>query len=161
MAWNEELLRSYLADLREGERNGRNLVTEKYARMMQSTAPLEYEKFKDSLEAIDDERRTIAEQVIAIQVGWLEEFVAEYPAFAGQIRYIHTSEDTPYDTSAETYLRGELDTYSKDTFILYCRYVIGLYKEGKNLNKMIMENTVLQYGYKSLDDAQKRMENIQ
>ena len=161
MAWNEELLRSYLADLREGERNGRNLVTEKYARMMQSTAPLEYEKFKDSLEAIDDERRTIAEQVIAIQVGWLEEFVAEYPALAGQIRYIHTSEDTPYDTSAETYLRGELDTYSKDTFILYCRYVIGLYKEGKNLNKMIMENTVLQYGYKSLDDAQKRMENIQ
>lgn len=161
MAWNEELLRSYLADLREGERSGRNLVTEKYARMMQSTAPLEYEKFKDSLEAIDDERRTIAEQVIAIQVGWLEEFVAEYPALAGQIRYIHTSEDTPYDTSAETYLRGELDTYSKDTFILYCRYVIGLYKEGKNLNKMIMENTVLQYGYKSLDDAQKRMENIQ
>lgn len=161
MAWNEELLRSYLADLQEGERSGRNLVTEKYARMMQSTAPSEYEKFKDSLEAIDDERRTIAEQVIAIQVGWLEEFVAEYPALAGQIRYIHTSEDTPYDTSAETYLRGELDTYSKDTFILYCRYVIGLYKEGKNLNKMIMENTVLQYGYKSLDDAQKRMENIQ
>ena len=161
MAWNEELLRSYLADLQEGERSGRNLVTEKYARMMQSTAPLEYEKFKDSLADIDDERRTIAEQVIAIQVGWLEEFVTEYPALAGQIRYIHTSEDTPYDTSAETYLRGELDTYSKDTFILYCRYVIGLYKDGKNLNKMIMENTVLQYGYKSLDDAQKRMENIQ
>ena len=161
MAWKDELLRSYLADLEEGERSGRNLVTEKYARMMQSTASDEYALFKDSLPQIDEERRTIAEQVIAIQVGWLEEFVAEYPALAGQIRYIHTSEDTPYDTSAETYLRGELDTYSKDTFILYCRYVIGLYKEGRNLNKMIMENTVLQYGYKSLDDAQKRMENIQ
>ena len=160
MAWNDELLRSYLADLEEGERSGRNLVTEKYARMMQSTAPDEYAGFKDSLPQIDEERRTIAEQIIAIQVGWLEEFVAEYPALAGQIRYIHTSEDDMYDTSAETYLRGELDTYSKDTFILYCRYVIGLYQEGKNLNKMIMENTVLQYGYKSLEDAQKRMEGL-
>lgn len=160
MAWNEELLRSYLSDLEDGERTGRNLVTEKYARMMESTAPDEYESFKDSLPAIDDERRTIAEQVIVIQVGWLEQFVAKYPALAGQIRYIHTSEDTPYDTSAETYLRGELDTYSKDTFILYCRYVIGLYQNGKNLNEMIMENTVLQYGYKSLEDAQKRMENL-
>lgn len=158
MAWNEELLRSYLSDLEDGERTGRNLVTEKYARMMKSTAPQEYEGFKDSLPPIDDDRRTIAEQVIAIQVGWLEEFVARYPALAGQIRYIHTSEDTPYDTSAETYLRGELDTYSKDTFILYCRYVIGLYQSGKNLNEMIMENTVLQYGYKSLEDAQRRME---
>ena len=109
---------------------------------------------------IDDERRTIAEQIIAIQVGWLEEFVKKYPALAGQIRYIHTAEDTPYDTSAETYLRGELSTYSKDTFILYCRYVIELYQSGRNLNEMIMENTVLQYGYKSLDDAQVRMEEL-
>lgn len=160
MAWNEELLKSYLSDLEDGEKSGRNLVTEKYARMMKSTAPKEYESFKDTLPAIDDERRTIAEQIIAIQVGWLEAFAAKYPALAGQIRFIHTSQDTPYDTSAETYLRGELDTYSKDTFILYCRYVIGLYQAGKNLNEMIMENTVLQYGYKSLEDAQKRMENI-
>ena len=158
MAWSDELCRSYLSDLEEGARTGRNLVTEKYARMMESTAPQEYESFKDSLPVIDDERRTIAEQVIAIQVGWLEEFVGKYPALAGQIRFIHTSEDTPFDTSAETYLRGELDTYSKDTFILYCRYVIGLYQNGKNLNEMIMENTVLQYGYESLEDAQRKLE---
>ena len=158
MAWSDELCRSDLSDLEEGARTGRNLVTEKYARMMESTAPQEYESFKDSLPVIDDERRTIAEQVIAIQVGWLEEFVGKYPALAGQIRFIHTSEDTPFDTSAETYLRGELDTYSKDTFILYCRYVIGLYQNGRNLNEMIMENTVLQYGYESLEDAQRKLE---
>ena len=63
-----------------------------------------------------------------------------------------------YKRQAETYLRGELDTYSKDTFILYCRYVIGLYQNGRNLNEMIMENTVLQYGYESLEDAQRKLE---
>ena len=77
-----------------------------------------------------------------------------------QTRYIHTSEDTAWDTSAETYLRGELDTYSEDTFILYCRYVIRLYQEGKNLNRMIVENTVRQYGYYSLEDAESRLAQV-
>ena len=38
MTWPEDLLRSYLDDLDEANRVGRNLVTEKYARMMASTA---------------------------------------------------------------------------------------------------------------------------
>lgn len=158
MAWEEELLACYLSDLREGERSGRNLITEKYGRMMESTAPERYAAIKDNFPVIPPERRAISEQVIAIQVGWLEEFCRQYPKLARQIRYIHTSEDTPYDTSAETYLRGELDTYSEDTFLLYCRYVVRLSREGKNLNRMIMENTVLQYGYSSLEDAEERLE---
>ena len=40
MTWPDPLLDSYLADLVEAERVGRNLVTEKYGRMMESTAPL-------------------------------------------------------------------------------------------------------------------------
>ena len=34
MTWPEELLRSYRSDLQEADRVGRNLVTEKYGRMM-------------------------------------------------------------------------------------------------------------------------------
>ena len=160
MAWEDKLLASYLSDLKEGEREGRNLIAEKYARMMESTAPEEYAAIKDKLPVIDKDRKVIAEQVIAIQVGWLEEFRKEYPKLSMQTRYIHTSEDTPWDTSAETYLRGELDTYSEETFILYCRYVIRLYQEGKNLNRMIVENTVRQYGYHSLEDAESRLAQV-
>lgn len=158
MAWEEEMLASYLADLRDGEREGRNLITEKYGRMMESTAPERYAAIKENFPVISPERKAISEQVIAIQVGWLEEFCSQYPKLSKQIRYIHTSEDTPYDTSAETYLRGELDTYSENTFLLYCRYVVRLSREGKNLNRRIMENTVLQYGYSSLEDAERRLE---
>ncbi len=160
MAWEEEMLESYLSDLKEGELKGRNLIAEKYARMMESTAPEEYENIKDRLSVIDKDRKAIAEQVIAIQVGWLEDFRKEYPKLSMQTRYIHTSEDTAWDTSAETYLRGELDTYSEQTFIMYCRYVIRLYQEGKNLNRMIVENTVRQYGYRSLEDAEGKLAQL-
>lgn len=38
-AWGEELLESCLADLRAAQNQGRNLMTEKYARMMKTTFP--------------------------------------------------------------------------------------------------------------------------
>ena len=42
LTWPLDLLVSYRDDLVEADRVGRNLVTEKYARMMASTAPDEY-----------------------------------------------------------------------------------------------------------------------
>ncbi len=87
---------------------------------------------------------------------WLEECQRKYPAVSRMARVIHTSEDTPYDTSAETYLRGELGTYSDDTLLLYGRYIVSLKKEGKNLNEMIYEKQVLSYGYASLADAEAK-----
>ena len=47
--WDDELLGSYLEDLLNARLEGRNLVTEKYARMMESTFPEEYAQLADSL----------------------------------------------------------------------------------------------------------------
>ena len=99
----------------------------------------------------------IAEAIIAIQVGWMEEFAKKYPHMAGNARRIHTSEDTPYDTSYETYLRGELGTYSDDTLYLYGRFVVGLERQGKNLAYMIMDNTAKLYGYRDVKDAEEKL----
>ena len=158
MAWEQELLVSYLKDLIDAEARGWNMITEKYGRMMQSTAPQEYEKLKASFPERTEEHDAIAEAIVAIQEGWMEEFAKKYPHMAGNARLIHTSEDTPYDTSYETYLRGELGTYSDDTLYLYGRFVVGLERQGKNLAYMIMDNTAKLYGYKDVRDAETKLE---
>ena len=158
MAWPDELLLSFLSDLKEAQINGRNLITEKYGRMMQSTAPERYEELKKHFPVLDEDRIKIQEQIIAIQIGWMESFAQKYPKMAGNARIIHTSEDTPYDTSYETYLRGEISTYSAGTLVAYGRFIAGLANEGRNLAEEIMGNTAALMGYKDLDDAESRMQ---
>lgn len=156
MAWPKEMLESYLADLKAAAAAGRNLIEEKYAHMMESTEPERYKEFSGKLPVILPERKAIMEEVIAIQVAWMEEFAENYPKLAANARTIHTKDDTAFDTSYETYLRGELKTYSEETFVLYARFIVDLCKKNKNLAVMIMENTVKLYGYESLDQAEKR-----
>ncbi|MDE6023832.1 MAG: DUF4125 family protein [Lachnospiraceae bacterium] len=157
MAWNEELLASYRADLIEAEENGWNLITEKYARMMKSTAPERYAEIEGTLPVRNEERIAIQEEIIKIQVEWMEEFAAKYPKMAGNARKIHTYEDNPIDTSYETYLRGELGTYSDVTLVLYGRFIVETRKGGRNLAYIIMNNTAKGYGYNSVADAEMKM----
>lgn len=157
MTWPEELLNSFYTDLCAAQQKGWNLITEKYARMMKSTAPEKYAELEKELPALDEDRIAIQEEIIKIQVGWMEEFAAEYPNMAGNARRIHTSEDTAFDTSYETYLRGELGTYSEETFLLYGRFITGLLKENRNLAYEIMTNTAKLYGYQDVDAAEKAL----
>jgi len=159
LTWNEELLRSYLPDLKLADQRGWNLITEKYARMMKSTAPEMYAELEDKLPVRSPERQQIAEESIKIQIAWMEEFAEKYPKMAGNARSIHTSEDTEYNTSYETYLRGEMGTYSENTFILYGRFITGLLKENRNLAYEIMKNTASLYGYDSIEDAEAKLQN--
>ena len=97
------------------------------------------------------------ETIIKIQVEWMEEFAKQYPKMAGNARLIHTYEDTPYSTSYETYLRGELGTYSEELMSLYGQFIVSLSKENKNLAYLTMENTAKLYGYSGVEDAEKRL----
>lgn len=157
MTWSEEMLLSYIDDFNEANKRGWNLITEKYGRMEESTHPDEYERIKDSFPYISPEKKAIIEQIVAIQTGMMEEFAKEYPRAAMETRHIHTSEDTREDTSYETYLRGEISTYSDRTLMLYGRFIAGLANEGKNLAKMIIGNSALLYGYKSLEDMESKL----
>lgn len=161
MTWNENMLKSYYNDLMEARNKGWNLITEKYARMMKSTAPERYAEFELKLPPRSDERQSIQEEIIKIQVAWMEEFAKEFPNMAVNARTIHTYEDTPYNTSYETYLRGELGTYSEVTFILYGRFITELLQEGRNLAYETMNNTAKLYGYESVEDAEKKMRESQ
>ncbi|MCR5517156.1 MAG: DUF4125 family protein [Lachnospiraceae bacterium] len=153
LTWNIETIESLYNDMVTNRDKGRNLVTEKYARMMESTAPEEYKKIEALLPKVGDEAKKIIESVVAIEVEWMEAFAKVHPNISMRARNIRTATDTPYETSAETYLRGELMTYSMDTLYLYARRVVELYKEGANMIEMTMFNTIKMYGYERFEDV--------
>ncbi len=153
--WTEDMLMQYLYEFKTNFAIGRNMIEEKYARMMESTAPEKYAEFADRLPEIPQEKQAIIEEIIRLQVSWMEEFAKKYPKLADNARFIHTSEDMPYDTSYETYLRGELGTYSDKMLSLYGRYVVACAAAGENLAQKIMRNTIEYYGYLNFEEAQE------
>ncbi len=154
LTWPRELLDSFRQDLLVAREKGWNLITEKYARMMESTYKEEYQRIKDSLPPVSDEKKQVAEQIVSIQVGFMEEVAKEFPKVSGNARVIHTTEDTFFRTSYETYLRGELLTYSDETLKLYGQFIVVLAKNGENLARMIIENTAKLYGFNSLTEME-------
>lgn len=155
LTWPGDLLASYADDLDAADRVGRNLVTEKYARMMESTAPVEFrERIEPYIPKLGDDRVARQERIIAVQVGWARDFRGRYPKLGAAMRVLTTAEDTAEDTSFETYLRGELGTYSDATIALYERMVADLQAQGRNLTEETILNTVRIGGFAGLDEAE-------
>ena len=88
----------------------------------------------------------------------MEEFAAKYPCLADNARSVRSAEDNRFNTSYETYLRGEISTYSDKMLELYGRYVVEYAAENRNLAFEIMGNSVRLYGYKNLDEAERFLE---
>ncbi|MDE5590112.1 MAG: DUF4125 family protein [Acetatifactor sp.] len=158
LTWDRTMLLQYLYDFKREYERGHNLITEKYGRMMESTAPEKYEEIKKHFPELTEEKQNIIRQICDLQVQWMEEFAAEYPQLADNARSIHTSEDDSFNTSYETYLRGELGTYSDKMLELYGRYIVKYAREGKNPVYDIMGNSVKMYGYQNLEDAERKIE---
>lgn len=158
--WTYEMLVQYAVDFSLSMEKGWNPIMEKYGRMEESTSPEEWNKIKDSFPVIPPEKKQIMEEIIRIQVEWMEAFSKEYPGLASHARRIHTSEDMPWDTSYETYLRGEMGTYSDKMLKLYGQFIVGIVKEEDNLAYRIMNETIRMYGYSSFEEAMKKQETI-
>ena len=157
MSWSEEALESYLDDLTDAEQNNRNLLTEKYARMMQSTTPSEYAEIKHLLPPLEPDVLPLIDKIVEIVLAWTEELALKYPYVVERGRPIHSSEDTPYQTSMETYLRGELATFSSKTLRPYYENILRLQSQDLNGSETTLDHTVKRYGYKSLQEANERI----
>ena len=158
MEWTKEMLLSYINDFEEASAKGWNLITEKYGRMMETTTPDIYQNIKKDFPILSWEKKNIIEEIVKIQVAFMEDLASQYPKVAGTARSVHTYEDNPYNTSYETYLRGELSTYSDHTLELYGRFIVEYYRNGQNLAESIMKNTANLYGYDSLEELESRLE---
>lgn len=153
LTWTEAMLLSYLKDLEEAETAGRNLLSDKYALMMKSTSPLEYEQIRDLLPRMEAGVAPLIDRIAEIVLGWAEELSRKYPYVLQRGRPLRKSEDSIFRPSLETYLRGELATYSRRTLKLYYENVLKQEAENLNGSEMVLENQVRQYGYASLEAA--------
>jgi len=154
-AWDAGTRKSYMADLQTAQSDGRNLLTEKYAYMMQDTDPAAFGRIRALLPVIPGRKKVMIANIVNKHVLWQEEFGRGYPLLAKAGRPVRGKANGT--TSSETYLRGELGTYSENTLCAYWGHIQALEWAGQNIVFMIMENMVRLYGYSSLDDAERRM----
>jgi hypothetical protein len=150
-AWNEALVNSYLMDLLEAEAKGRNLLTEKYAYMMEYAAPDEFQKIKNMLPLLSAQKKLLVRKIVDEHLACRREVARRFPLTVGRGRPERSAQDHADFTSVETYLLGELSTYSQRTLEEYDRYMAYLRGSGQNMARMALESTAQKYGYKSLE----------
>ena len=127
MVWSEDTLESYRADLEEARDAGRNLMTEKYARM------------EGLIDPLNPDALALIAEIVSKECEWAEEFRRRYPQ-ARLGRPIRDSEAPPSVVSAETYSRAELETYSMRTLELYQRDNQEIEARGQNRIEMAALN---------------------
>lgn len=156
MVYSDEVLHSYQEDCRKACEEGRNLMFEKYGRMMESTFPEEYEEVKQYLPDVSD-KLEIVDKIVGINLEWDAEMLREYPNLRNRGRVLTTAEDSIMaGSSMESYLRGELLSYSLHTLELIWKETFEAQERGESLLKQIITNETLFYGYSSLDEAEAR-----
>lgn len=132
MTWSPALQESYRDDLWLAEAEGRNLLSEKYGYMMAKTDPQAFAEIKHFLPEVSDEKHALIDRIAPQYVIWNENHSASVTGKSG-VRPIHSNEDSAYATSFETYLRGELATYSLKTLQLLAAHVQVSVDSGINL----------------------------
>jgi hypothetical protein len=144
-AWSDEALESYLNDLHQAKEAGRNLMTIKYARM-------------DDIIS-QESANPLIEKIVSLQYRWQQEMIRRYPYLMAGGRPLSSMDDSLYRISFETYLRGELETYSDHTLSLLYRDMTDKAASEINMSEEIYSYLVKAMGSASLeaaDQAQKR-----
>jgi len=155
--FNEETLLSYLEDLNSKN----NPLFQKYGQMMKYNSPQEYEKVKDILENPSKNKITLIEKIMSIYMEWEKEFFKKYPIFSSMGRPLYSTEDDNIETSIETYLRGELLSYSEKTLQLYLKYILEMKEKNINLAIKNMDNLANMQGFKNSDEVEEYYKNLQ
>ena len=154
LVWPEETRVFYLQDLVTASANGRNLMEEKYARMMQFTSPAEFRRIRKLLPVLGQEEKQLIDRLTLRSIRWAEDFALEYPQLAAKGRKVTAGEDAR-SASLEAYCRGECSTYSLFTLRSLWGFYEQAVREGNNGHTLVERNTVRFYGYASLEDAER------
>ena len=154
--YNVDVLTMYRADLAEAQRQGRNLITEKYAYMMEFTDKANYDaNLKAYMPVPSAEKLDLVEKILRILVTKEAEFAQEYPGISGNSRPLTGT--NKMDVSFMIYTIGELKTYSERTLAAMYAALTEMIAKGISPSYMIHKNTVEFYGYDDIEDAENKI----
>lgn len=139
--WSRDTLESYLRDLEKAEEKGVNLMTHKYARMDNLIPPLS--------------SNPLINTIVGCHCAWQRLIIKKYPGIMSGGRPLSSAEDSAFLTSFETYLRGELETYSDATLELLNKDILAKQAQGINMAEELYTFLVKDMGYDSLDEAEQ------
>ena len=143
MVYDEEILKSYLEDIDGFTREGRNIVAEKYAWMMETTEPKHFSTIRHLLGPVSEEKQQLIEAILLINKYWYSHITRELPNTIKYSREVGSLQDKIDNTSVETYMRGEFNTYSEKTLRKILKYYLLKSKEGVNIPFEIIKNQVV------------------
>ena len=154
-SWPDEMVDCYLVFAEDSLLRGKNLVNEKYARMMKFTDPEYYHQVLEPyFPPVEGERLALIDKIVEAMIAWEIEFSKLYPKLSAAGRPITSDGDASGFTSLETYARGELATYPVELLRLYSEYIDRLRSEGRSLSLIIQEILVEFYGYDTIKEAE-------
>lgn len=156
--WTDAMLRLYLEHLLRSQQDGRNLIAEKYGRMMEFTEPQYYkEEIEPKIPALSETARRLIEEIVQILIPWEIDFCRTYPKLGRAGRPILSTGDASGFTSMETYARGELATYPEQLLQEYFDYLQELREDGKSISVLDREIMTKLYGYATIQDAENSL----
>lgn len=127
----DDLLQALAANLERAAAQGRNLMTEKYARMAGQIPPLQSSPF--------------IPQIVAAETGWMQALARRYPlTFPGA------------GGRFQAYLAADLETWSGEALRLYAHAVLRALGEDRNLVAERYLKLFARLGYASLEAREQK-----
>lgn len=136
--WTEDMLSAYLEQLRAAKAQGRNLLTEKYARMDELIPPLT--------------ENPLIGTIIKINEKWQRTLQQQYPALFE--RCCRGTDPTGDGHNFSVYLCSELETYGDRVIELYYLNVQSAEEQKRNLSEEALLRLVQASGYRDLEQAE-------
>lgn len=157
-SWSREAAYSYMKDLTAAQAIGRNLPREKYIHMMKYTDPKGYGELSYWLPFLEPEREALVNEILyGHLLDQMTRLAEQYPNFMLATRPLRISEehDDGGPASLESFMMGELLTYSIDTLKLLLKHIIDLENQGIEFVRLVKETTAKTMNYGSLEDAER------
>ena len=130
--YSSPVLQSYLHDLEVAHMKDQNLITFKYGYMMAYTHPDEFLNIKDKLPPISTVKQSLVTAIMTLYMKWELDIQREIPGFDTKHRPIEAINNSQTHTSVETYMTGELQSYSEVTLENILAHFLQCSKNGIN-----------------------------